>query len=113
MTPELIFSLVGLLIVILSVGAALAWLIVAGQASLRADLCERLDALGSRMAALESRMSAVETRLVNVTARLSAVATLLSTVETRLSVVETRMSAVERGLVDGLRTALACHKSVD
>ena len=34
MTPELIFGLVGLLIGILSVGAALAWLIVAGQASL-------------------------------------------------------------------------------
>ena len=38
MTPELIFGLVGLLIGILSVGAALAWLIVAGQASLRRDL---------------------------------------------------------------------------
>ena len=107
------FWLVGLLIVILSGGAALAWLIVAGLASLRADLCKRMDALGTRMAALKSRISTVESRLVKVTARLSAVATRLSTVETRLSVVETRMSAMERGLVEGLRTALARHKAVD
>ena len=113
MTPELIFWLVGLLIVILSGGAALAWLIVAGQASLRADLCERMDALGTRMAALESRMSAVETRMVKVTARLSAATTRLSTVGTRLSVVNTRMSAMERGLAVGVRTALARHSPVD
>ena len=49
MTPELIFGLVGLLIGILSVGAALAWLIVAGQASLRRDLGERMGLLETRM----------------------------------------------------------------
>ncbi len=113
MTPELIFWLVGLLIVILSGGAALAWLIVAGQASLRADLCERMDALGARMAALESRMSAVETRMVKVTARLSAAATRLATIGTRLSAIETRMSAVDRELSDQVRTALARHKALD
>ncbi|MDE2767152.1 MAG: hypothetical protein OXI70_03565 [Chloroflexota bacterium] len=113
MTPELIFGLVGLLIGILSVGAALAWLIVAGQASLRAELCERMDALGTRMAALESRMYAVETRMVKVTARLSVAATRLATIGTRLSAIETRMSAVDRGHSDEVCTALARHKALD
>lgn len=113
MTPELIFGLVGLLIVILSGGAALAWLIVAGQASLRADLCERMDALCTRMAALESRMYAVETRMVKVTARLSAATTRLATIGTRLSAIETRMSAVDRDLSDEVRTALARYKALD
>ena len=60
MTPELIFGLVGLLIGILSVGAALAWLIVAGQASLRRDLGERMGMLEARMSSMENRMSSVE-----------------------------------------------------
>ncbi len=59
-TPELIFGLVGLLIGILSVGAALAWLIVAGLASVRADLRERSVVLDARLAALETGLSAVE-----------------------------------------------------
>ncbi len=92
MTLELIFGLVGLLIGILSVGAALAWLIVAGLASLRADLRERTGQLDSRIGGLETRMS---------------------TMEARMSAMEARMSAMEhelrrtQGLLDNLRPASA------
>ena len=72
MTPELMFWLVGLLIVILSGGAALAWLIVAGLAGVRADLGERMDALDTRMTALETRMSAVAAWLSAVATRMAA-----------------------------------------
>ena len=84
MTPELMFWLVGLLISILSVGAALAWLIVAGQASLRRDLGERMGMLDSRMSAMENRMSSVERELGRT-----------------------------QGLVDGLRTALTSGQPTD
>lgn len=77
MTPELIFGLVSLLIGILSVGVALAWLIVAGQASLRRDIGERMGMLEARMSAMENRMSSVERELGRM-----------------------------QGLVDGLREAL-------
>ncbi len=60
MPPDLIFGLVCLLAAILSVGAALAWLIVAGLANVRADLRERSVVLDARLAALETRLSAVE-----------------------------------------------------
>ena len=63
MTPELMFGLVGLLIVILSGGAALAWLIVTGQARLRRNLGERMGMLESRMSAIENRMSSMEREL--------------------------------------------------
>ena len=89
MTPELMFWLVGLLIVSLSGGAALAWLIVAGQASLRTDL-------GERMGMLEARMSTVETGLSVVQRRLLAV-------ETRMSVVERELGRTQ-GQIDGLRS---------
>ena len=84
MTPELTFGLVGLLISILSVGAALAWLIVAGQASLRRDLGERMGMLDSRMSAMESRMSSVERELGRT-----------------------------QGLMDGLREAMTGGKETD
>ena len=84
MTPELIFGLVGLLIGILSVGAALAWLIVAGQASLRRDLGERMGMLEARMSSMENRMSSVERELGRT-----------------------------QGLVDGLREALTSGKKPD
>lgn len=84
MTPELIFGLVGLLIGILSVGAALAWLIVAGLASLRADLRECTAVLDSRLAALETRLSAVE-----------------------------REQGRTQGLIDGLRGALTGAHAAD
>ena len=64
--------MVGLLIVILSGGAALAWLIVAGLAGVRADLGERMDALDTRMTALETRMSAVAAWLSAVATRMAA-----------------------------------------
>lgn len=84
MTPEMIFGLVGLLIGILSVGAALAWLIVAGQASLRRDLGERMGMLDARMSAMENRMSSVERELGRT-----------------------------QGLVHGLRAALTSGKQTD
>ena len=84
MTPELIFGLVGLLIGILSVGAALAWLIVAGLASVRADLRERTGMLNTRMSALETRMSSLERELGRT-----------------------------QGLVDGLRGALTGGTTTD
>ena len=86
MTPELMFWLVGLLIVILSGGAALAWLIVAGLAGVRADLGERMDALDARMAALETRMTAIETHM-------AALGAALSSMETRLSALTGRTAA--------------------
>ena len=98
MTPELIFGLVGLLIGILSVGAALAWLIVAGLASLRADLRERTGLLDTRIGGLEARMSSMEARM---------------------SAMEARMSAMERelgrtqGLLDSLRPAAAGSLAAD
>ena len=97
MTPELIFGLVGLLIGILSVGAALAWLIVAGLASLRADLRERTGQLDSRIGTLDTRIGGLETRM--------------SAMEARMSAMEARMSAMERelsrtqGFLDNLRPA--------
>ncbi len=84
MTPELIFGLVGLLIGILSVGAALAWLIVAGQASLRRDLGERMGMLESRMLAMENRMASEECELGRT-----------------------------QGLMDGLREAVTSGKETD
>lgn len=109
MTPELIFGLVGLLIGILSVGAALAWLIVAGQASLRRDLGERMGMLEARMSSMETRMTAIETRMSAVEVRLSALEAGVVAVDKRLSAVEARTSVMERelgrtqGLIDGLR----------
>lgn len=111
MTPELIFGLVGLLIGILSVGAALAWLIVAGQASLRRDLGERMGMLEARMSSMETRMSAIETRMSAVEVRLSALEAGVVALDTRMSGVEARTSVMERelgrtqGLIDGLRGA--------
>ena len=87
MTPELIFGLVGLLIGILSVGAALAWLIVAGQASLRRDLGERMGMLDTRMSSMETRMASMESRMASM--------------ETRLTAVETGLAAVQAHLVGG------------
>ena len=84
MTPELIFGLVGLLIGILSVGAALAWLIVAGLASVRVDLRECAAVLDQRLAALETRLSAVE-----------------------------REQGRTQGLIDGLRGALTGTTTAD
>ena len=109
MTPELIFGLVGLLIGILSVGAALAWLIVAGQASLRRDLGERMGMLEARMSSMENRMTAIETRMSAVEVRMSALEAGVVALDTRMSGVETRTSVMERelgrtqGLIDGLR----------
>ena len=90
MTPELIFGLVGLLIGILSVGAALAWLIVAGQASLRRDLGERMGMLDTRMSSMETRMESMESRMASMETRLTAVETGLAAVHTHLSAVEAR-----------------------
>ena len=70
--------MVGLLIVIPSGGAALAWLIVAGLAGVRAELHEGMDRLDARMAALETRMSAIETHM-------AALGAALSSIETRLA----------------------------
>ena len=112
MTPELIFGLVGLLIGILSVGAALAWLIVAGLASLRADLRERMGTLDTRVAALETRMSGVESGVAALATRLSAVETGLSVVQTRLSVMERELGRTQ-GLSDGLRAAPAVAAAAD
>ncbi|MDE2867914.1 MAG: hypothetical protein OXR64_05970 [Chloroflexota bacterium] len=119
MTPELIFGLVGLLIGILSVGAALAWLIVAGQASLRRDLGERMGMLESRMSSMETRMAAVETGVAALGTRLHGVEAGLSAVQSRLSAVETRTSEMERelgrtqGLIDGLRGTPGSTTSAD
>lgn len=94
MTPELIFGLVGLLIGILSVGAALAWLIVAGQASLRRDLGERMGMLEARMSSMENRMTAIETRMSAVEVRMSALEAGVVALDTRMSGVETRTSVM-------------------
>ena len=90
MTPELIFGLVGLLIGILSVGAALAWLIVAGLASLRADLRERTGQLDSRIGTLDTRIGRLETRM--------------SAMEARMSAMERELSRTQ-GLLDNRRPA--------
>ena len=91
MTPELVFGFVGLLIGILTVGAALAWLIVAGLASVRADLRERTGMLEARMAAMETRMSAMETRMSSVERELGRT----------------------QGLIDGLRAAQSSAAAAD
>ncbi len=119
MTPELIFGLVGLLIGILSVGAALAWLIVAGQASLRRDLGERMGMLEARMSSMENRMTAIETRMSAVEVRMSALEAGVVALDTRMSGVETRTSVMERelgrtqGLIDGLRATPASPTTAD
>ncbi len=119
MTPELIFGLVGLLIGILSVGAALAWLIVAGQASLRRDLGERMSMLEARMSSMENRMTAIETRMSGVEVRMSALEAGVVALDTRMSGVETRTSVMERelgrtqGLIDGLRATPAGPVTAD
>ena len=119
MTPELIFGLVGLLIGILSVGAALAWLIVAGQASLRRDLGERMGMLDTRMSSMESRMTAMEARMSSMETRLTAVETGLVAVQAHLSAVEARNSTMERelgrtqGLIDGLRATPTSATTAD
>ena len=119
MTPELIFGLVGLLIGILSVGAALAWLIVAGQASLRRDLGDRMGMLDTRMSSMETRMTAMEARMSSMETRLTAVETGLVAVQAHLSAVEVRNSAMERelgrnqGLIDGLRADPAATAATD
>ena len=112
MTPELIFGLVGLLIGILSVGAALAWLIVAGQASLRRDLGDRMGMLGTRMSSMETRMASMETRLTAVETGLAAVHTHLSAVEARTFVMERELGRTQ-GLIDGLRATPAAPTAVD
>ena len=112
MTPELIFGLVGLLIGILSVGAALAWLIVAGQASLRRDLGERMGMLDTRMSSMERRMASMETRLTAVETGLVAVQAHLSAVEARNSVMERELGRTQ-GLIDGLRATPAAPTAVD
>ena len=119
MTPELIFGLVGLLIGILSVGAALAWLIVAGQASLRRDLGDRMGMLDTRMSSMETRMTAMEARMSSMETRLTAVETGLVAVQAHLSAVEARNSVMERelgrtqGLIDGLRATPAATTAAD
>ena len=119
MTPELIFGLVGLLIGILSVGAALAWLIVAGQASLRRDLGDRMGMLDTRMSSMETRMTAMEARMSSMETRLTAVETGLVAIQAHLSAVEARNSVMERelgrtqGLIDGLRAAPAATTAAD
>ena len=119
MTPELIFGLVGLLIGILSVGAALAWLIVAGQASLRRDLGERMGMLEARMSSMENRMTAIETRMSAVEVRMSALEAGVVALHTRMSGVEARTSVMERelgrtqGLIDGLRAVPASAATAD
>ena len=60
MTTELMFRVVGLLIGILSVGAALAWLIAAGLASIRAELHEGTERLNARMASVERVLKRIE-----------------------------------------------------
>ena len=112
MTPELIFGLVGLLIGILSVGAALAWLTVAGQASLRRDLGERMGILDTRMSWMEARMSSMETRLTAVETGLVAVQAHLSAVEARNSVMERELGRTQ-GLIDGLRATPASATTAD
>ena len=112
MTPELIFGLVGLLIGILSVGAALAWLIVAGQASLRRDLGERMGMLDTRMSSMETRMASMETRLTAVETGLAAVHTHLSAVEARTFVMERELGRTQ-GLIDGLRATPAAPTVAD
>ena len=112
MTPELIFGLVGLLIGILSVGAALAWLIVAGQASLRRDLGERMGMLDTRMSSMETRMASMETRLTAVETGLAAVHTHLSAVEARTFVMELELGRTQ-GLIDGLRATPAAPTVAD
>ena len=59
MASELSFGFIGLLIGILSVGVALAWLIAADLANLRADLCERTGFLDTRIGMLETRIKRV------------------------------------------------------
>ena len=119
MTPELIFGLVGLLIGILSVGAALAWLIVAGQASLRRDLGERMGMLDTRMSSMETRMASMESRMASMETRLTAVETGLAAVHTHLSAVEARTFVMElelgrtQGLIDGLRATPAAPTVAD
>ena len=112
MTPELIFGLVGLLIGILSVGAALAWLTVAEQASLRRDLGERMGMLDTRMSWMEARMSSMETRLTAVETGLVAVQAHLSAVEARHSVMERELGRTQ-GLIDGLRATPAATTATD
>lgn len=84
MTPELTG--------ILTVGVALAALILTSTGRLRKDLGAQIKASEAR---LETRMGALETRLGALETRMEALETRVGALETRLAALETRMGALE------------------
>ena len=95
------FELLSIIGSIAATGIALGAVVIAGNASLRAELRAQIGALETGLSGLETRFSGLEARFSGLEARFSAL-------ETRLSAVEQRLARVE-GLVEVLRDAvMAC-----
>ena len=96
---------------ILTVGVALAALILTSTGRLRKDLGAQIEALearlGTRLAALETRLESLETRMESLETRMESLEARLAALETRLGSLETRVGSLEQrmarleGLLEG------------